>query len=84
MLILLIIIIITDRVRIQEHVSEYGVHWNFFFTLACISLLAGLCNVPESYSAIVGAILIVGMFVHTSTLYTLHSTPYTLHNNIFL
>ena len=26
----------------QEHVSEYGVHWNFFFTLSIVQILASL------------------------------------------
>merc|ERR1712150_10621 len=27
-------------VNYQEHVSEYGIHWNFFFTLGIISWLS--------------------------------------------
>ena len=32
----------TKGIDYQEHVSEYGVHWNFFFTLAAVNVLRGL------------------------------------------
>lgn len=35
---------ITNEIDYQQHVSEYGVHWNFFITLAFIKLL-GTCLV---------------------------------------
>ncbi|KAL6050061.1 GPI-anchored wall transfer protein [Balamuthia mandrillaris] len=44
----------------QEHVSEYGVHWNFFFTLAFISFLASMLSLPVSYSALFGFALLTG------------------------
>ena len=30
---------ITKGLEYQDHVSEYGVHWNFFFTLCCVELI---------------------------------------------
>ncbi|XP_040367620.1 uncharacterized protein At4g17910 isoform X2 [Rosa chinensis] len=44
----------------QHHAAEYGVHWNFFFTLAAISFLTSIINVPARYSGILGALILVG------------------------
>jgi phosphatidylinositol glycan class W len=45
--------------KYQEHVSEYGVHWNFFFTLSFVSLFGVIADVPVRYTGILGIILIV-------------------------
>jgi phosphatidylinositol glycan class W len=42
----------------QEHVSEYGMHWNFFMTLAGITLLVTALNIPLLYSGIVGVLIL--------------------------
>jgi len=34
--------VLTKYIGYQEHVTEYGTHWNFFFTLGCIPLLFSL------------------------------------------
>ncbi|XP_050376363.1 uncharacterized protein At4g17910 [Argentina anserina] len=44
----------------QVHAAEYGVHWNFFFTMAAISFLTSIINVPAQYSGILGALILVG------------------------
>ncbi|KAI8029380.1 Uncharacterized protein LOK49_LG01G01487 [Camellia lanceoleosa] len=49
-----------QRVDYQVHVGEYGVHWNFFFTLAAVSILTSIINVPPKYSGILGSLILVG------------------------
>ncbi|KAL5550980.1 hypothetical protein UlMin_001156 [Ulmus minor] len=50
----------TAGVDYQVHVGEYGVHWNFFFTLAAISILSSIINVPPQYCGILGSLILVG------------------------
>ncbi|KAL7229759.1 hypothetical protein ACSBR2_008298 [Camellia fascicularis] len=50
----------TARVDYQVHVGEYGVHWNFFFTLAAVSILTSIINVPPKHSGVLGSLILVG------------------------
>jgi phosphatidylinositol glycan class W len=44
----------------QVHVTEYGVHWNFFFTLAAISILTSFVNIPAKYCGLLGFAVLAG------------------------
>ncbi|KAI7994176.1 Uncharacterized protein LOK49_LG11G02146 [Camellia lanceoleosa] len=50
----------TASVDYQVHVGEYGVQWNFFFTLAAVSILTSIINVPPKYSGILGSLILLG------------------------
>jgi phosphatidylinositol glycan class W len=41
----------------QHHVSEYGVHWNFFLTVAAISLLTLAARIPSQMLLPVGLLV---------------------------
>ncbi|XP_048131911.1 uncharacterized protein At4g17910 isoform X4 [Rhodamnia argentea] len=50
----------TAGVDYQVHVGEYGVHWNFFFTLAAVSLLTSLINISPKNCGILGFFILIG------------------------
>lgn len=63
----------------HEHVTEYGIHWNFFFTLATVRVAASLVFVvlPASLSWVL-ALLLSGFYQ-----FTLESSglkPFIFHN----
>ncbi|XP_074270176.1 uncharacterized protein At4g17910 isoform X3 [Silene latifolia] len=50
----------TAGVDYQVHVGEYGVHWNFFFTLAGVALLTSAINIHPKYCGIFGLLILIG------------------------
>ena len=54
-------LVTTKAAQYQEHVSEYGVHWNFFFTLGAVQLLLVLLRPPTAWSA-AAALAIAGAY----------------------
>eukprot|EP00352_Strombidinopsis_acuminata_P001976 CAMPEP_0176402910 /NCGR_PEP_ID=MMETSP0126-20121128/49668_1 /TAXON_ID=141414 ORGANISM="Strombidinopsis acuminatum, Strain SPMC142" /NCGR_SAMPLE_ID=MMETSP0126 /ASSEMBLY_ACC=CAM_ASM_000229 /LENGTH=214 /DNA_ID=CAMNT_0017780835 /DNA_START=520 /DNA_END=1164 /DNA_ORIENTATION=+ len=44
----------------QKHASEYGVHWNFFTTVACTSLM--LCFLRDSKYAFFVAVVVLTLY----------------------
>lgn len=53
-------LVFTSGVDYQVHVGEYGVHWNFFFTLAAVAILTSLVNLTPKYCGILGIIILAG------------------------
>lgn len=69
-------LVFTRGVNYQVHVGEYGVHWNFFFTLAVVSILSALINVPPQYCGLLGSLILLGYqycLVHGLNIYLLSS-----------
>ncbi|CAH1420955.1 unnamed protein product [Lactuca virosa] len=53
-------LVFTSGVDYQVHVGEYGVHWNFFFTLAGVAVLTSLVNVSPNYCGLLGSLVLIG------------------------
>lgn len=52
-------LLLTKGVDYPVHVAEYGVHWNFFFTLAGVTLLTSVIRIPARASGLLGVVVLV-------------------------
>jgi phosphatidylinositol glycan class W len=59
---------LTRGVNYQEHVTEYGAHWNFFITLGLIPVFTAVIQllVPRVNFALVGTAIVVSEFIFSS------------------
>ncbi|KAG7515499.1 phosphatidylinositol-glycan biosynthesis class W protein [Solea senegalensis] len=64
----------------HEHVTEYGVHWNFFFTLAVVRVVASmlLAILPVSQAWVLSLVL---SGLYQCTLETTGLKAFIMHNN---
>ena len=71
----------TAAVNYQHHVGEYGLHWNFFLTLAALRGLTLFIPRAAAGSSVASGLLGVGvLLVHQSLLSFTNMTAY-LHSN---
>ncbi|XP_072909639.1 phosphatidylinositol-glycan biosynthesis class W protein [Hemitrygon akajei] len=65
-------LISVKTVNYHEHVSEYGLHWNFFFTLAIVRILSSfiliLCPVRRSWILSCGIAICYQLLLETTDL----------------
>eukprot|EP00232_Nephroselmis_pyriformis_P023213 CAMPEP_0182858854 /NCGR_PEP_ID=MMETSP0034_2-20130328/3932_1 /TAXON_ID=156128 /ORGANISM="Nephroselmis pyriformis, Strain CCMP717" /LENGTH=108 /DNA_ID=CAMNT_0024990347 /DNA_START=99 /DNA_END=422 /DNA_ORIENTATION=- len=59
-------LVFTKGVGYQEHVGEYGVHWNFFHTLAAVGVLTAAAPVPAAARGTLGVLVLAGHQAHLS------------------
>lgn len=50
--------VLTKGVDYQVHVGEYGVHWNFFFTLAAVAIVTSIINIHPQYCGFFGCAIL--------------------------
>ncbi|THG19515.1 hypothetical protein TEA_027421 [Camellia sinensis var. sinensis] len=59
----LLLLCVFPSLYLFVHVGEYGVQWNFFFTLAAVSILTSIINAPPKYSGILGSLILLDVRV---------------------
>lgn len=75
----LIRFLLVKLMKYQEHVTEYGLHWNFYFTMSFLSLLLNVCQRLGwfQYSAMYGVLLLV---IYEIALHKFGLTDYILYH----